>query len=75
MYFDDLASFWHMGGYALYVWLSFAVAMFSLAGIWLQAWLHKKALLKHVLHEQARLARIKAAQKNTNQASKNGELG
>ncbi|MGS2719881.1 heme exporter protein CcmD [Paraglaciecola aestuariivivens] len=73
MHFDDLASFWQMGGYALYVWLSFGVALFSVAVMWIQAWLTKQSLLKRVLQEQARQARIQAAKQSDQRSS--GEQG
>lgn len=64
MYFDDFQSFLNMGGYGLYVWLSFGVSFISLACLWLDSFFSKKALFKNVHVEQARLARIKAASEN-----------
>lgn len=70
MHFNDLSSFFAMGGYALYVWLSFAAAALSLAAVWLDACFSKRSLLTQVLAEQARQARIKAA---AEQNKSNGE--
>ena len=64
MYFDDFQSFLDMGGYGLYVWLSFGIGFVSLICLWLDSFMNKKALFKNVHTEQARLARIKAASDN-----------
>ncbi|WP_133468385.1 heme exporter protein CcmD [Paraglaciecola marina] len=65
MYFDGFQSFLDMGGYGLYVWLSFGVSFLSLAWLWLDSFFSKKALFKNVHAEQARLARIKVASENS----------
>jgi heme exporter protein D len=61
MYFEDINSFFNMGGYALYVWLSFGAAALSLLVLWADALFSKRTLLTQVLKEQTRQARIKAA--------------
>jgi heme exporter protein D len=61
MYFEDITSFLDMGGYGLYVWLSFGVAGVSLLVLWLDSFFSKHRLLTQVLREQTRQARIKAA--------------
>jgi heme exporter protein D len=61
MYFEDINSFLDMGGYGLYVWLSFGSAVLSLLVLWLDSFFSKRTLLTQVLSEQARQARIKAA--------------
>lgn len=66
MHFEDLNSFVDMGGYGLYVWLSFGAGALSLSILWLDSLLSKKTLLKRVVTEQARQARIKAAAKPDN---------
>jgi heme exporter protein D len=63
MVFDDINSFFDMGGYGLYVWLSFGSAALSLLVLWLDSFFLKRSLLMQVLSEQARQARIKAAAK------------
>jgi heme exporter protein D len=75
MHFEDFSSFIAMGGYALYVWLSFGVAALSLLVLWLDSFFTKKTLLTQVLGEQARLARIKAAARQSAAAEQrvNGE--
>lgn len=61
MFFEDLNSFFDMGGYGLYVWLSFGASASSLLILWLDSFFLKRTLLTQVLKEQARQARIKAA--------------
>jgi heme exporter protein D len=61
MYFEDINSFLDMGGYGLYVWLSFGSAALSLLVLWLDSLFSKRKLFTQVLSEQTRQARIKAA--------------
>lgn len=61
MHFDSMNAFWAMGGYGLYVWLSFGLGFLCLALLWLDSVWSKRKLFKQVLTEQVRLARIKAA--------------
>jgi heme exporter protein D len=61
MVFEDLNSFLDMGGYGLYVWLSFGASTLSVLILWLDSFFSKRTLLTQVLKEQARQARIKAA--------------
>jgi len=69
MHFEDFSSFFDMGGYGLYVWLSFGAAALSLLVLWLDSFFSKRTLLTQVLNEQARQVRIKAAAEQT----RNGE--
>jgi heme exporter protein D len=75
MAFEDLNSFFDMGGYGLYVWLSFGASALSLLILWLDSFFSKRTLLTQVLKEQARQARIKtaAAQSATAQKSATAE--
>ena len=61
MHFESMNAFWQMGGYGLYVWLSFAMATVSVAWLWLDSIFAKHQLFGQVLREQARQRRIKAA--------------
>ena len=75
MQFDSWQAFWHMGGYALYVWLSFGVSLLAL--VWIvvdSAGTHKK-LLHNAREEQARQARIVAARKNQALQSESQQTG
>ena len=57
MQFDSLQDFLAMGGYALYVWLSFGVSLLALVWVVIDsAGTHKK-LLRNAREEQARQAR------------------
>lgn len=69
MHFEDISSFFEMGGYGLYVWLSFGVSAMCLLIMWLDAYYLKRTLLTRVLKEQARQRRINAAAEQGN----NGE--
>lgn len=74
MHFEDMSSFLDMGGYGLYVWLSFGAAALSLLVLWGDSFLSKRTLLTQVLSEQARQARIKAAaEKSAVVENSNGE--
>ncbi|MCF2948465.1 heme exporter protein CcmD [Paraglaciecola aquimarina] len=61
MYFDSIQDFWSMGGYGLYVWLSFGIGFLSLCLLWLDSIFAKRKLMSQILTEQARQVRIKAA--------------
>ncbi|WP_334012633.1 heme exporter protein CcmD [Alteromonas sp. S167] len=66
MQFESFSDFINMGGYAFYVWLSFGVTFFSMGIIAVQSYLKQSSLLKAVIVEQERKARIKKArQENT----------
>ncbi|GAC18124.1 heme exporter protein CcmD [Paraglaciecola arctica] len=70
MHFEDFSSFLDMAGYGLYVWLSFGCAAISLLVLWLDSFFSKRAMLKQVLTEQKRQARIKAAAEQSATAEK-----
>lgn len=70
MHFEDFSSFLHMGGYGLFVWLSFFAAALSLALVWVDAFVTKQNLFKKVLKEQDRQARIQAAKNTLNSGGK-----
>lgn len=70
MHFEDMSSFFDMGGYGLYVWLSFGVSALCLLVMWLDSFYSKRTLLTQVLKEQARQGRIKAAAEQ----GSNGEI-
>ncbi|WP_166424720.1 heme exporter protein CcmD [Paraglaciecola sp. 20A4] len=67
MQFDNLTAFFHMGGYAFYVWLSFGVSVLALVLLAVDAMRQQKVLFNAVEKEQARKVRIKAAQTETKQ--------
>ena len=61
MQFESLADFINMGGYAFYVWLSFGVTFAAMAIIAIQSLIKHRNLLRQVVVEQERKARIKQA--------------
>lgn len=63
MQFDSLQDFLAMGGYALYVWLSFGVSLLALVWVVIDSARTHKKLLRNAREEQARQARIAAARK------------
>ncbi|WP_339769348.1 heme exporter protein CcmD [uncultured Paraglaciecola sp.] len=67
MQFDNLSAFFHMGGYAFYVWLSFGVSVLALVILAVDAVRQQKVLFDAVEKEQARKIRIKAAQAGAKQ--------
>mgnify|MGYP000461732276 FL=1 len=63
MQFDSFAAFINMGGYVFYVWLSFGVTFVAMGIIAIQSFIKHQNLLKQVVVEQERKARIKRARK------------
>ena len=61
MQFESFADFLNMGGYAFYVWLSFGVTFVAMAMIAIQSFIKHRNLMKQVVVEQERKARIKKA--------------
>ena len=61
MQFESFADFLAMGGYAFYVWLSFGVTFVAMAFIAVQSFIKHRGLLKQVVVEKERKARIKKA--------------
>jgi heme exporter protein D len=61
MQFESFTDFLNMGGYAFYVWLSFGVTFLAMGIIVIQSFIKHSNLLKQVVVEQERKARIKKA--------------
>ena len=77
MQFESLSEFLSMGGYGLYVWLSFGGAIISLGGLVVMSRWGRKRLIDAIGQEQQRRARIKAArqrQQESAQTVRNEEL-
>ncbi|MEW9797673.1 heme exporter protein CcmD [Alteromonas sp. CYL-A6] len=64
MQFESFEAFLHMGGYGFYVWLSFGITLIAMVAISVQSHRHHARLLKNIVKEKARQARIRAARKN-----------
>ena len=62
MQFDSLSSFLAMGGYGLYVWLSFGSCLLILLGILISSLHDTKKIKKEILAQIEREIRIKKAQ-------------
>ncbi|MGJ8680112.1 heme exporter protein CcmD [Paraglaciecola sp.] len=69
MYFDNMQDFWRMGGYGLYVWLSFGIGLTSLTLLWLDSIFAKRKLMAQILNEHARQVRIKSAKEKQAETS------
>lgn len=61
MYFDSLADFWSMGGYAVYVWSAFGVSLLCLLGIWAHTLMMRKKIISGIREFEQRRARRKEA--------------
>ncbi|MBS4723125.1 heme exporter protein CcmD [Aeromonas veronii] len=66
MHFASFSDFMAMGGYALYVWLSFGLTLVCLVGIIISTRMKTRSLLAELRSKQAREARRKAAQQMEN---------
>lgn len=61
---SDLESFLHMGGYAMYVWPSFALsALVILANVYFSRREYKKVVRETVRRHKAKLAQTNASDK------------
>ncbi|HFZ8994884.1 TPA: heme exporter protein CcmD [Citrobacter freundii] len=61
--FHSWSDFWHMGGYAFYVWLAVAVTLLPLLIlVWHTCW-QRRALLADIRRQMARERRVMAARK------------
>ena len=67
MQFESWQAFWHMGGYAFYVWVSFGVTFLAMGLIVLNSMMTHKKLLKEVAQEAPRQQRIATAKQATKQ--------
>lgn len=59
MQFDSISDFFHMGGYAFYVWLAYGVTFACLLGLVIQSCGQKGRVLKHIAQKLAREERLK----------------
>lgn len=54
MHFSSWSEFFHMGGYALYVWLAYGVTLVVLSLLVLAAW-RRQRLLRRAMSRRRRL--------------------
>ena len=64
MQFDSLADFFHMGGYAFYVWLAYGVTFFSLGTLVISSLRQKRKVLTAIAKKIQREDRLKANRSN-----------
>lgn len=60
--FASWADFFAMGGYAFYVWLAVCFTVFPLLALSFHAWCQHRAILRGLQQQQAREARMRAAE-------------
>ncbi|MDP9500569.1 heme exporter protein CcmD [Bisgaard Taxon 45] len=58
MFFANWQDFFHMGGYGFYVWLAYGISFFAIVVLIIQSVQERKAILRTVLREQQRQARL-----------------
>jgi heme exporter protein D len=61
-YFESLSAFWQMGGYALFVWLSFGSTYGLLAALWWFSQRSQSRILQDLSKKQQREHRVRAQQ-------------
>jgi len=61
MQFESFEAFLAMGGYAFYVWSAFGVTLVTMLVIAINSYRQHRKLLREVVNEQRRMARIKDA--------------
>lgn len=61
-YFESLSAFWQMGGYALFVWLSFGSTYGLLFGLWWYSQRSQNRILQDLAKKQSREQRVRAQQ-------------
>ena len=63
MFFQSWSDFINMGGYGFYVWLSYGISLVAMIILAIQSVKGRKAVIKEVLREQQREARLNQANK------------
>lgn len=63
MFFQTWSDFLDMGGYGFYVWLSYGISLVAVIALIVQSVKQRKAVLKQVLREEQREARLQQANK------------
>ena len=63
MFFQSWSDFINMGGYGFYVWLSYGISLVAMIILAIQSVKGRKTVLKEVLREQQREARLNQANK------------
>ena len=63
MFFQSWSDFINMGGYGFYVWLSYGISFVAMIILAIQSVKGRKIVLKEVLREQQREARLNQTNK------------
>ena len=63
MFFESWQDFLQMGGYGFYVWLSYGISLVAMIILAVQSVKGRKIVLKEVLREQQREARLNQTNK------------
>ncbi|MGY4676795.1 heme exporter protein CcmD [Pasteurella sp. P03HT] len=58
MFFETWRDFFDMGGYGFYVWLAYGISLVAVVVLIIQSLQERKKVLKDVLREQQRQARL-----------------
>ncbi|AKD40029.1 heme exporter protein CcmD [Pasteurella multocida] len=58
MFFATWQDFFNMGGYGFYVWLAYGISLLAIVVLIVQSVKERKAILRDVLREQQRQARL-----------------
>ncbi|HDR1194628.1 TPA: heme exporter protein CcmD [Pasteurella multocida] len=58
MFFTTWQDFFNMGGYGFYVWLAYGISLLAIVVLIVQSVKERKAILRDVLREQQRQARL-----------------
>ncbi|MCY7294402.1 heme exporter protein CcmD [Alteromonas sp. a30] len=68
MHFSSFSAFFEMGGYAFYVWTSFAVTLLSIVLLFVEQKWRKNHIQQVAKKEKKRLERIKKAKDKARQS-------
>jgi heme exporter protein D len=68
-YFESFSAFWQMGGYALFVWLSFGSTYGLLIGLWWYSQRSQNRILQDLAKKQGREQRVRAQQQQEEDAN------
>ncbi|MDO5054526.1 heme exporter protein CcmD [Pasteurella oralis] len=58
MFFETWNDFFSMGGYGFYVWLAYGISLVAVVILIVQSIKERKSILKEVIREQQRQARL-----------------
>lgn len=68
MQFDSLQDFFHMGGYAFFVWVAYGISFFSLVTLIYFSVTKEKRTLKQIALQLKREQRLQAVRRENNES-------